>query len=227
MTDSTEYKIGDKEAFQRIAADRALFHRMCTYAADLLHVLRTSRSVVDNAAVWNEYFEQMNAAVSTAWPRARDEYEKYSSFSVTRLTALFFETQLHHSADKARFFMAVPTARRRYLPKKYHDAAKKYPGALATGAADREQYQLSIEAQFKESTMGERACSTPAVRVRTEIFGRDVKDYTDDEVMSLVQGLEAKIAKYAAMTTKPKRITATIAQLKKDLADVVAAFDAA
>lgn len=58
------------------------------------------------------------------------------------------------------------------------------------------------------------------------VNGTNVEDYDANAQATMVEKYEAEIARLEAFATKPKKVVALIAEMKADLAEVVAAFDA-
>jgi len=66
----------------------------------------------------------------------------------------------------------------------------------------------------------------PAFETKSYIFGNDVKNMTEEGLISAIKRVEEQIADLKAVKTKSKKIAANVAKLEEALASIVAELDA-
>ena len=70
------------------------------------------------------------------------------------------------------------------------------------------------------------ATLAPAFETKSYIFGNDVKNMTEEGLISAIKRVEEQIADLKAVKTKSKKIAANVAKLEEALASIVAELDA-
>jgi hypothetical protein len=96
---------------------------------------------------------------------------------------------------------------------------------IPNGGSERYACKTETNTQQQENNMTQ-INNTKATQQVTYIFGREAANVTDQDIIQYIKSLETKISDLKAIKVTSVKITAMIAEHKKDIADLVALLDA-